>query len=352
MPLSVFERAEFLKNAGWSGANAVQIGEDWSQRQFFRIEKNMRTAILIHSVPDDDPRAVPGHKLLDFLNIQRYLLSIEVSVPEIYNFDLSHGLMLVEDFGDEDFVSLIEGNPFRARDMYRIAVQCLLHLHRKTEFIAIDLPDYYQSHIHKGRQRVIDWYVPAVTGRKNSDTLVEEYLSVWKNIEKNLPRVSRRFQHGDFHPGNLMYLANRTGYKQIGLLDFQGAMMGPAPYDLVNLLEDARRIVPDEIRGECLEIFSAALKGEERDSFLLWYPVLAAQFHFRVIGQAIKLAVRDKKTRLMALVPVLQQHIRRDFQHPVLLPMREWFDAQGIDFATPFSADPERISPLIRDDAF
>ncbi|HNQ91734.1 MAG TPA: phosphotransferase [Alphaproteobacteria bacterium] len=352
MPLSVFERAEFLKNAGWSGATISQVGEDWSQRQIFRIEKSARTAILIHGVHDNDPRAVPGHKLRDFLDIGRYLESIEVSVPKIYSYDLAHGLMLVEDFGNEDFSSLIEGSGPRARDMYRIAVQCLVHLYNKTEYVAVDLPDYTKSHVHKGRQRVIDWYVPAVLGRKNPDGLVDEYLGVWAEIERKLPRAPRRFLHGDFHPGNLMYLADRAGYRQVGLLDFQGAMMGPAPYDLVNLLEDARRIVPDETRGECLDLFSSQLSGESKEAFLAWYPVLAAQFHFRVIGQAIKLAVRDKKTRLMTLVPTLQTHILRDFEHPVLLPMKQWFDRLGVDFSVPFLPEIDRISGLIRSDAF
>jgi len=352
MPLSVFERTEFLKTSGWSGASMAPVGEDWSQRKFFRVGKADKTAILIHTVPDNDPRATPGHKLWDFLNIGRYLASIEISVPDVYAHDISKGLMLVEDFGTEDFAKLIaEGGP-RARDIYLLACRSLSHLYQRTEFVAIDLPDYYKGHIHIGRRRVVDWYVPSVLGRCNPDGLVDAYLSVWKEIERGMPRVFRRFLHGDFHPGNLMYLPDRVGFRQVGMLDFQGGMMGPAPYDLLNLLEDARRIVPEDIRAYCLSQFLDQIKGEERESFAAWYPVLSAQFHFRVIGQAIKLAIRDQKTRLAALIPVLQQHITKDLENPLLKPMKDWFEEVGVDFSAQERIDISRVAPLIRDDAF
>jgi aminoglycoside/choline kinase family phosphotransferase len=88
------------------------------------------------------------------------------------------------------------------------------------------------------------------------------------------------------------------------LVDFQGAVVGPAPYDLVNLLDDARRIVPDDIRVRVPgNRFIEHLMPAEKEAFLAWYPVLACQFHCRVIGQAVKLAVHSGKTRLLDLVP-------------------------------------------------
>ncbi len=352
MPLSVFERAEFLKNSGWSGVAGSPIGEDWSQRQYFRIVKGKRSAILVHAVPDHDPRSVPGHKLGDFINLGRFLRQVDVSVPEVYASDLNHGLLLIEDFGDRDFSGLIaEGGP-RQGDLYKLATNCLAHLYKRTDHVPIDLPDYFKSHIHTGRRRVVDWYMPAVLGRKNPDGLVEDYLDIWSGIENSLPPVERRFQHADFHPGNLMYLADRIGIKQVGLIDFQGGVKGPAPYDLVNLLEDARRIVPQEIKDECLQQFTISLSGDEKESFQMWYPVLAAQFHFRVIGQAIKLGLRSNITRLMDLLPVLSIHIQKDLQNPVLLPLKDWFDRQGVTFSADIKIDLAKIAPFIRSDAF
>ena len=352
MPLSDYVRAEFIKNAGWSGAIGVPVGEDWSMRKFFRIEKDGRSAILMQSVPDDDPRSVMGHKLGDYVTISKYLNSIEVSAPKILAQDLRKGLLLVEDFGLHDMASVIVHEPYRQKDLYLMATRCLLHIYQKSEFVPMDLPEYSSYYVHTARRRVVDWYFPAVLGRVNKPGLVDDYTKVWYAIEKGLPAQVRRFLHIDFHPGNLMYLPERRGIQQIGLIDFQGAVMGPAPYDLVNLLEDARRDVPDDIKRSCLDLFLTALPPEDRESFEAWYPVLAAQFHFRIIGQAIKLALREKKTRLMDLLPILQRHIRRDLEHPLLLPMKIWMDEEGIRFSDREKIDLGRVSSVIADDAY
>lgn len=342
---------EFLRNSGWAGAREIPISGDWSQRKFFRIDLKGKTAVLIQSFPDEDPRSTPGHKLKDFVRISRCLDTLGLSAPEVYAQDLPHGLLLVEDFGSQDFASLIAKNEEVERDMYRLATQALKHLYKKTEFIAIELPDYFTSHIHKGHQRVVDWYMPAMLHKQNSDEAVTEYLKIWKQIERSLPQAKRRFVHGDYHPGNLMWLPERQDAKQVGFLDFQQAMMGPAPYDLVNLLEDARREVPIELRRECMSIYIEGMSTEDRENFIAWYPVLAAQFHCRVIGQAIRLAIRDQKTRLLSIIPILRRHMIRDFANPQLKPLKDWFLAQGIDFSETQEVDVEKAALFIRPDA-
>lgn len=340
-----------MRNSGWAGAHEIPVSGDWSQRKFFRVERKGKTAILIQSFPDDDPRATPGHKLKDFVRISAYLNDIGLSAPDVYAQDLVHGLLLVEDYGSQDFAALIAQNDEVERDLYLLATSSLKYIYKKTEFTAIELPDYYASHIHKGHQRVVDWYMPAMLHKTNSDEAVPEYLKIWKQIEKGLPQVKRRFIHGDFHPGNLMWLPERQNFRQAGFLDFQQAMMGPAPYDLVNLLEDARREVPIELRKECLLSYVENMYPEDRESFLAWYPVLATQFHCRVIGQAIRLAIRDKKTRLLSIIPVLRRHIIRDLAHPQLKPLKDWFSAQGVDFADISPINIEKTVPFIRPDA-
>lgn len=350
-PLHHVQRTEFLRTVGWAGAHETPISGDWSQRHFFRVERKGKTAVLIQSVPDDDPRATPGHKLKDFIRISEYLIGLGISAPEVYAQDLAHGILLVEDFGSQDLSILVGQNPAVERDMYLLATSALKYLYRKTEFTAIELPDYYASHIHKGHQRVVDWYMPAMRHQKNSDDLVNDYLKVWKQIERGLPQAKRRFIHGDYHPGNLMWLPERQSYKQAGFLDFQQAMMGPAPYDLVNLLEDARREVPIKIRQECLASYTKGMQAEDRENFLGWYPVLATQFHCRVIGQAIRLAIRDNKPRLLSIIPVLRRHMLRDLSHPQMKPLKDWFSAQGIDFSASTPINIEKITPFIRPDA-
>jgi aminoglycoside/choline kinase family phosphotransferase len=90
----------------------------------------------------------------------------------------------------------------------------------------------------------------------------------------------------------------------------------------------------------------------EWEAFYAWYSVLACQFHCRVIGQAVRLAVRDNKTRLLGLIPILQRHLLEDLRQPVLAPLARFFEENGIVFDHSVVVDVDRLRPLIRDDAF
>jgi aminoglycoside/choline kinase family phosphotransferase len=351
-PFFEHQRYEFLRPLGWSGCQEHQISGDWTQRQFFRIEKDGRKAIVMQSVPDDDPRMTPGHRMADFVKVSNYLRKLGLSAPEIYNNNARHGLLLVEDFGDQNFLSMIKDQPSRELDLYLLGTNALKHIYQKTKTIGISLPDYHDSHIHKGLRRVVDWYIPAVKHQKNSAQLVQEYLSIWKEIEKSLPPFVRRMILGDYHPENLIWLPVRQDVRQAGLIDFQQAMSGPAVYDIVNFLEDARREVPNHIRVECLSLYLSDLSHDEQDSIVAWYPVLAGQFHCRVIGQAIRLAIKSNKVRLLEYLPILRRHMIRDLSSPVLKPLQDWFLAQGIDFHHNHEIDLRKTSEFIADDAY
>lgn len=352
MPLNLDARRDFLRHHGWQDAQEFIIGEDWSQRTIIRLTKSGRTAILMHSLPNDDPLITPGHKPADFVKIDRYLASLGLSVPEIYAAAPELGLLLVEDLGVDTFHEHITGGKLNQVELYSTATDVLIHLFNTTENISIDLPDYYASHVHTARRRIIDWHLPAVRQRRNEAGLLDEYLAVWADIEKSLPSVSIRFQHIDFHPHNLTWLSDRDGIKRVGMVDFQGAMRGPAPYDIANLLFDARRIVPDAVQLACRERLRAHLRPDDLAMFDAWLPVLACQMHCRVIGQAIRLAVKDKKTRLLALIPVLQAHLKQDLHHPLLAPLGSFMVKHGIDLSAQLSIDPDSLGRLIADDAF
>lgn len=199
---------------------------------------------------------------------------------------------------------------------------------------------------------MVDWYIPAVTGKVNDAGLIDDYLSVWAEIENSLPMVPQSFLHIDYHFENLMWLPDRDGLFRCGVLDFQGAMVGPAPYDLANLLEDARVDVPEDLRLTMLDRFCADMSAEEKENFMNWYRVLVTQFHCRVIGQFIKMAKQDGKTRYLDYLPRVAGYLHQGLKHPVLQPLQQWFDEQGIDFAAVPDIDLDVTDALVSKDIF
>ena len=337
-------RDAFLNKHGWAIVNTV--GQDSSIRRYFRLRKGEKTAILMETVPDSSPHATPGHSLSAFLTISKWLNEHGANAPDIYEVDEENGLVILEDFGGMCFKYAAQsGND--ASLLYQIASETLEHI--AAQPCDLDLPHYYDSHVHARHRRIIDWYVPLVKGRANSDGVVTEYKSIWSEIEEQLPPCPQSLIHVDYHAENLMWLPQEIGIKRCGILDFQGAMIGPAPYDLANLLEDARTDVPPEMKEQ---ILSAA-----NEDFRNWFRILATQFHCRVIGQFIKMAVTEDAKQYLTHIPRLESYLREGLNDPILKPLKSFFDDQKIDFSgLDFSGyqdfNSDAVRALIRSDAY
>lgn len=344
-------RDAFLRRCGWVDARRAPVGEDSAFRRYIRLTRGNETALLMEAVPDGERIATPGHALRDYIRIGAYLRGIGLRTPEIYESDERNGYLLLEDFGDVSFKTAL-ANGADPHGLYGLAVDVLSHVREHVKPGAIDLPDYYQSHVHTGRRRIVDWTLPALRGMKNPDGLAEEYLAVWNGIERSLPPCPCGFLHIDYHVENLMWLQRGADLARCGILDFQGAMTGPLPYDLANLLEDARIDVSPALRASMVERYCGGMAAAEAENFKNWYRVLATQFHCRVAGQFIRLAVKDGKTRYLAHLPRVAAYLRDGLEHPLLKPLKLWFSKHKIDFEAIPSIDPLLLAPHIRDDAF
>jgi len=164
--------------------------------------------------------------------------------------------------------------------------------------------------------------------------------------------VPQGFLHIDYHFENLMWMPEGKDMNRCGMLDFQGAMNGPVPYDLANLLEDARVDVPSHLREAMLDRFCEDMTPAEEDTFRSWYRVLATQFHCRVIGQFIRLAVRDGKMRYLQHMPRVAGYINEALTDPVLAPLKQWLDKHNVRFDKLPAVDAGKMQHVIRLDAF
>lgn len=324
----------------WSIAS---VAGDMSTRQYFRITAdNGRSAILMQAPPDDHPDSLPGHKLSDYIEISERLRGADLSAPEIYAYDLSGGLILLEDFGGQTMAQQTQANP----DLYNLACDSLQAMKDvQTE----GLIPYRKSHVHRGRTRIIDWYIPAATGRQTNAEIRDEYLNVWKGIEGQFLPLPDTFLHIDFFPANLMFLPDRQGVKRCGILDFQGAMKGYAPYDLANLLEDARADMPADMRQQLLQ--SYLNKCDDPELSAAWYRILATQYHCRVIGQFVKLAIASDRNEYLQYLPTVHAHLKRGLSDPILKPMRD-FLYDMVSFDDYLDVDIDQAKGLIQNDAF
>ncbi len=303
----------FLADAGWGGAIVSPLAGDASFRRYFRVEMGGRTAVLMDAPPPhEDPRP--------FVRMSDYLCSIGLAAPAILHRDLDQGLLLIEDFGSVRMRETVDAAPEREREIYESVINVLIELHRHAP------PEDLKTHgLDAWVDEVClftDWYCPTV----GLEVDREAFRAVWTELLRPIDALDQTVTElRDFHAENIMLVEGANGHGRIGLLDFQDALIGHPAYDLVSMLEDARRDVSPVVEREMLDHYMAATNAPK--SFEAAYWALGAQRNTRIIGVFTRLWKRDGKPHYTAFQPRMWGLLERNLSHPSLMPLRDWFDA-------------------------
>jgi len=299
--------ADFLDAHGWSGATIAPLAGDASFRRYFRVADGNRKAVLMDAPPPhEDPRP--------FLDIARWLRERGFHAPAIEAVDLDNGLVLIEDFGDARMRETVDADAAATEPLYASAVDVLVALHQHEPG---DLRPYDRRELHREANLLTEWYCPAV----DIDPDQSGYTAAWDAVfDVGLAETPVTVLR-DYHAENLMLLEGG----KLGLLDFQDALAGHPAYDLVSLLQDARRDVEPDIEVTMLARYRKATGASQ--AFDAAYHVLGAQRNAKIIGIFTRLWRRDGKPRYPTLCPRVWRYLEQDLAHPALAPVAAWFDA-------------------------
>ncbi len=319
--------AGFLEANGWGGVTPAMLAADASFRCYYRLRRGRDSAVVMDAPP-------PHEDVGPYVAVAAILRGLGLSAPAVLAEDRAQGFLLIEDFGDDTYTRLLRRGGDEAA-LYTLAVDVLAALQAavaargQPELRSYDpeLPSYDIERLLGEAALLVDWYLPAALAEPPSAAAREEYLALWHAV---LPLASGPFQPTlvlrDFHVDNLMLLPARPGIQACGLLDFQDAVVGPPAYDLVSLLEDARRDVPEALRGAMTERYLAAFPAFDRADFARSAAILAAQRNCKILGIFTRLWKRDAKPAYLAHVPRLWRLLERDLRHPALADLARWLD--------------------------
>lgn len=304
------EIAEFLQQAGWGAADRRHLAGDASDRRYERLRLGAATAVLMDNPPGgaDDPEA--------FARMARHLRGLGLSAPAMLATDLRRGLLLLEDLGDDLFARLLQTDPAREEIFYAAAVDVLLHLQAAPP--PPGLPDLPARDWATAARFAPDWYAVAATGETPDADAFHAALEAALTAHADGPRV---LILRDYHAENLLWLPGRRGLAQVGLLDFQLGQLGQPGYDLVSLLQDARRDVRAETEAAMVARFAAA-RGHDPDAFGAQYATLGAQRALRILGVFARLALVVAKPQYLPLIPRVWGQLQRNLAHPALADLR------------------------------
>ena len=307
---------DFLAANGWGGAAIVPLAGDASFRRYFRVVDGARTAVLMDAPPDkEDSRP--------FLDLAAHLVKLGFSAPRALAVDLAEGLILLEDFGDKRVAPLLAADPAPEHDIYATAIDILAALH---EHAPPAVAPYHRGELLREVNIVTEWYLPTVGAAGDAPAYEAAWDAVWQDViaeSEARPVLVLR----DYHADNLMVLDDRRGLQRLGLLDFQDGVAGHPAYDLVSLLQDARRDVDPRLEAEMLDRYMSARGIADRQRFRANYEVLGAQRNAKILGVFTRLWKRDGKPGYRAFQPRVWGYLERNFRHEALAPVRAWFDA-------------------------
>lgn len=310
----------FLRRAGWAAARREPLTSDASFRRYERLTDGDRRALMMDAPP-------PQENVVPFVEIDRHLRGLGYSAPEILTEDQAAGLLLLEDFGDDTFTRLLAAGEDE-HALYRLATDLLIDLHRRApgDAVPAGLSAYDDDRLVDEAALLTEWYMEAALGAPPDQETAQAYRDLWRGVLDAARQVPESLVLRDYHVDNLMRLAGRDGVKACGLLDFQDALRGPVTYDLVSLIEDARRDIGDDIAGAMRRRYLDAFPDLDVAAFETSMAVLGAQRHAKVIGIFTRLARRDGKPVYLAHIPRVWRLLERACAHPSLAPIRLWLD--------------------------
>jgi aminoglycoside/choline kinase family phosphotransferase len=308
--------ASFLERFGYRAEDAEPLAQDASFRRYLRI-RGERPAVLMDAPPPEN--------VGPFLRIGAHLRGLGLAAPEVIGADEQLGLVLEEDLGD-DLLSVLLDRGDAAEPLLDAAVDALVVMQLGTPLAGLPLWDA-GAMASTALGTLFDWWWPACFGEAAPLAAREDVGAALATMLQVVEAGPVGFVHRDFFAGNLLVVADgRTG-----IIDFQGAALGHPAYDLVSLLQDARRDIPAAAKRRALERYMACRPELRPDAFRAAFAACAAQRHLRVACQWVRLALRDGRPQYLAYGPrtwrLLDEALQEAAAEPLAAALDRWIPA-------------------------
>ncbi|MBO6559415.1 MAG: phosphotransferase [Nisaea sp.] len=314
-------RRTFWETAGWSDATENALAADASFRRYFRLTRPDGSRAIVMDAPPEKEDVRP------FVAVAEILEGFGYSTPRIVASDLADGFLLLEDLGDLTYTRALAGG-YGERELYCLAGDLLADLARRDATPYADiLPPYSDEKLLQETLLFVDWYLHPGVGLAIGEGARDAYIEAWKAVLPAARSGPDVLVLRDFHVDNMMVLDGRKGIAACGLLDFQDAVIGPASYDLVSLLQDSRRDIVPEIVGEVMQRYLDAVPElGDRAGFERSYRVLGVQRALKVFGIFARQSVLYGNHGYLVHIPRLWRLTMENFSDDALAPVRDWIE--------------------------
>lgn len=299
--INLVSAQKFLSENNLTNCQIKKVAGDASFRSYYRVFFQEKTFILMFAPPSHEDVA-------PFIKIDEILVNNDFRAPKILAKNIDLGFILLEDFGDETYSKALQKNIAEEYFLYEKACDALIEI-QKIPLKNIDILHYNHATLFREVMLFIDWYLPW-KNHKISLQQIQDYKFYWIELFDKLSKKNQALVLRDFHADNLMVLNNANGFEAVGLLDFQDALIGSCAYDLLSLLEDARRDVDEKNKQKLFDYFISKA-NYNREDFLVDYEIISLQRNIKILGIFARLHLRDGKNQYINFIPRVKDFVER-----------------------------------------
>lgn len=304
----------FLKNNQIETKNLIPIKNDASFRKYFRVDKKI--------LMDADPHL--GEDVGSFININHVLREFKLNVPEIFTIDKENGFLLLEDLGENIFSQIL--NSENEEQLYKQAIDVLVEIYKKdlNKFSNFTfLEKYSVEKLQDESQLFIEWYLKKYLKINITDTDIKNFKDIINKIFNNLDTKFEKLVLRDYHVDNLILQKSKLGLKQVGILDFQDAVLGSSSYDLISIIEDVRRPISKDLKNILIKYF-IDLTGYDSNQLEKELAFYSVQRNLKILGIFSRLNLRDNKSKYMGYNDNAWKYIESNLNNPTMSDLKVW----------------------------
>lgn len=312
------EIKNFLATTPWADARVELLAADASFRVYHRLTGAAGPAVLMDAPPGKED-------VRPFAMLADHLVALGYSAPRVLARDERAGFLLLEDLGDATITRLLRDGADE-QTLYDLATDLLIDLHQRSadQTVPEGLAPYDSDALMAEALLFTDWFLPQASGVPTPDAVRADYIAAWQPLFDKVQSGPKTLVLRDYHVDNIMRLDGRDGLAALGLLDFQDALVGHPAYDLMSLLEDARRDIPQSLIARQKARYQDAMGAG--DAFDEAFAILGAGRHAKVIGIFTRLMARDGKPAYLGHIPRCWRLLEGSLDHPSLASVRLWME--------------------------
>jgi len=298
-----------------------KISGDASFREFYKIEKNSRSTILVKANKDK------FRNLIIYAAINELLIKNKIKAPKLVQEYFVKNMMEIEDLGSYSFLEHIKNKKNKFND-YKKLIELIIKLQKinfkkyiKFRNNKIIIKKYNLPELHKESDLFFDWYLKNNSEKKefkkNKDKIKKE-LNV---LYKKLYFQEMCFVHRDFHASNIM-----VKNKKFGLIDSQDALRGNLLYDVASLIDDVRIKLPIKLKSSLFSYYlSKTSKIKNNTEKLLAqndFDILSVQRNLKILGIFVRLFKRDHKLSYLKYLPYIWELLELRLKNPIFINLK------------------------------